>query len=192
MTESTTPDIIFTKVDEAPQIASVSLLPIVRSFAAAAGVSIGTKDISLAGRIIATFPENLTAEQRQEDDLAALGRLVKTAEANVIKLPNISASVPQLVAAVKELQAQGYDIPDYPENPASDAAKQVRAKFDTIKGSAVNPVLREGNSDRRAARAVKNMRWPIRIPWARGARRAKPAWPVCQLGISDRMSARLR
>jgi len=163
MTESTTPDIIFTKVDEAPQIASVSLLPIVRSFAAAAGVSIGTKDISLAGRIIATFPENLTAEQRQEDDLAALGQLVKTAEANVIKLPNISASVPQLVAAVKELQAQGYDIPDYPENPASDAEKQVRAKFDTIKGSAVNPVLREGNSDRRQNQRGQYVNWGFQI-----------------------------
>jgi isocitrate dehydrogenase len=183
MTESTTPDIIFTKVDEAPQIASVSLLPIVRSFAAAAGVSIGTKDISLAGRIIATFPENLTAEQRQEDDLAALGQLVKTAEANVIKLPNISASVPQLVAAVKELQAQGYDIPDYPENPASDAEKQVRAKFDTIKGSAVNPVLREGNSDRRAARAVK--KYAMANPHSMGAWSASSKTSVASMSIGD-------
>ena len=183
MAESTTPDIIFTKVDEAPQIASVSLLPIVRSFAAAAGVSIGTKDISLAGRIIATFPENLTAEQRQEDDLAALGRLVKTAEANVIKLPNISASVPQLVAAVKELQAQGYDIPDYPENPASDAEKQVRAKFDTIKGSAVNPVLREGNSDRRAARAVK--KYAMANPHSMGAWSASSKTSVASMSIGD-------
>ena len=183
MTESATPDIIFTKVDEAPQIASVSLLPIVRSFAAAAGVSIGTKDISLAGRIIATFPENLTAEQRQEDDLAALGRLVKTAEANVIKLPNISASVPQLVAAVKELQAQGYDIPDYPENPASDAEKQVRAKFDTIKGSAVNPVLREGNSDRRAARAVK--KYAMANPHSMGAWSASSKTSVASMSIGD-------
>ena len=183
MTESTTPDIIFTKVDEAPQIASVSLLPIVRSFAAAAGVSIGTKDISLAGRIIATFPENLTVEQRQEDDLAALGQLVKTAEANVIKLPNISASVPQLVAAVKELQAQGYDIPDYPENPASDAEKQVRAKFDTIKGSAVNPVLREGNSDRRAARAVK--KYAMANPHSMGAWSASSKTSVASMSIGD-------
>ena len=183
MTESTTPDIIFTKVDEAPQIASVSLLPIVRSFAAAAGVSIGTKDISLAGRIIATFPENLTAEQRQEDDLAALGRLVKTAEANVIKLPNISASVPQLVAAVKELQAQGYDIPDYPENPVSEAEKQVRAKFDTIKGSAVNPVLREGNSDRRAARAVK--KYAMANPHSMGAWSASSKTSVASMSIGD-------
>ena len=183
MAESTTPDIIFTKVDEAPQIASVSLLPIVRSFAAAAGVSIGTKDISLAGRIIATFPENLTAEQRQEDDLAALGRLVKTAEANVIKLPNISASVPQLVAAVKELQAQGYDIPDYPENPASEADKQVRAKFDTIKGSAVNPVLREGNSDRRAARAVK--KYAMANPHSMGAWSASSKTSVASMSYGD-------
>ncbi|MGB1791585.1 MAG: NADP-dependent isocitrate dehydrogenase, partial [Paracoccaceae bacterium] len=168
---------------EAPQIASVSLLPIVRSFAAAAGVSIGTKDISLAGRIIATFPENLTAEQRQEDDLAALGRLVKTAEANVIKLPNISASVPQLVAAVKELQAQGYDIPDYPENPASEAEKQVRAKFDTIKGSAVNPVLREGNSDRRAARAVK--KYAMANPHSMGAWSASSKTSVASMSFGD-------
>ena len=154
-----------------------------RSFAAAAGVSIGTKDISLAGRIIATFPENLTAEQRQEDDLAALGRLVKTAEANVIKLPNISASVPQLVAAVKELQAQGYDIPDYPENPASDAEKQVRAKFDTIKGSAVNPVLREGNSDRRAARAVK--KYAMANPHSMGAWSASSKTSVASMSIGD-------
>jgi isocitrate dehydrogenase len=183
MTESTTPDIIFTKVDEAPQIASVSLLPIVRSFAAAAGVSIGTKDISLAGRIIATFPENLTAEQRQEDDLAALGRLVKTAEANVIKLPNISASVPQLVAAVKELQAQGYDIPDYPENPVSEAEKQVRVKFDTIKGSAVNPVLREGNSDRRAARAVK--KYAMANPHSMGTWSASSKTSVASMSFGD-------
>jgi isocitrate dehydrogenase len=151
-----TPDIIFTKVDEAPQIASASLLPIIRSFAAAAGVSVGTKDISLAGRIIAAFPEHLTAAQRQPDDLAELGELVKTPAANVIKLPNISASVPQLVGAIKELQSQGYDIPDYPEDPQTADEKVARARFDAIKGSAVNPVLREGNSDRRAAIAVKN------------------------------------
>ncbi|WP_375690221.1 NADP-dependent isocitrate dehydrogenase [Pseudooceanicola sp. LIPI14-2-Ac024] len=155
MAESNTPDIVYTKVDEAPELASASLLPIIRTFAAAAGVTVGTKDISLAGRIIATFPEHLTEAQRQTDDLAELGELVKTPEANVIKLPNISASVPQLVAAVKELQAQGYALPDYPETPATDEEKAVRAKYDGIKGSAVNPVLREGNSDRRAAEAVK-------------------------------------
>ncbi|GGA21976.1 NADP-dependent isocitrate dehydrogenase [Neptunicoccus cionae] len=149
-------DIIYTKVDEAPELASASFLPIIQKFAAAAGVSVGTKDISLAGRILATFPEHLKEDQRQSDDLAELGRLVKTAEANVIKLPNISASVPQLVAAVKELQTQGYALPDYPETPSSDAEKEIRAKYDTLKGSAVNPVLREGNSDRRAAKAVKS------------------------------------
>ncbi|MEM7089856.1 MAG: NADP-dependent isocitrate dehydrogenase [Pseudomonadota bacterium] len=149
-------DILYTIVDEAPELASASFLPIIRKFSSAAGVSVGTKDISLAGRILATFPENLTDEQRITDDLAALGELVKTPDANVIKLPNISASVPQLVAAIEELQSQGYDIPNYPEEPANDAEKAIRARYDAIKGSAVNPVLREGNSDRRAARAVKN------------------------------------
>ena len=156
MTDNASPDIIYTKVDEAPQLASASLLPIIQSFAAAAGITVGTKDISLAGRIIAAFPEYLTPSQRQPDDLAELGELVKNPAANIIKLPNISASVPQLVAAVKELQAKGYAIPDYPEDPATDAEKAIRARFDAIKGSAVNPVLREGNSDRRAAIAVKN------------------------------------
>ncbi|MFP7569482.1 NADP-dependent isocitrate dehydrogenase [Marivita sp. S2033] len=156
MADTNTPDIIYTKVDEAPELASASFLPIIQKFARAAGVSVGTKDISLAGRILATFPEALTADQRQSDDLAELGKLVKTPEANVIKLPNISASVPQLLAAVKELQAQGYALPDYPESPSTEAEKATRAKYDTIKGSAVNPVLREGNSDRRAAKPVKS------------------------------------
>ncbi len=156
MVEKLNLDILYTIVDEAPELASASFLPIIRKFAAAAGVSVGTKDISLAGRIIAAFPENLTETQRRSDDLAALGELVKTRDANVIKLPNISASVPQLVAAVEELQAQGYDIPDYPKETANDAEKAIRVRYDAIKGSAVNPVLREGNSDRRAARAVKN------------------------------------
>ncbi|MCT4369418.1 NADP-dependent isocitrate dehydrogenase [Yangia mangrovi] len=155
MAENNTPDIVYTKVDEAPELASASLLPIIRSFAAAAGVSVGTKDISLAGRILATFPEALTEAQRQSDDLAWLGEWVKTPEANVIKLPNISASVPQLVAAIKELQGQGYALPDYPETASTDEEKAIQAKYDGIKGSAVNPVLREGNSDRRAAAAVK-------------------------------------
>ncbi|MGB3246328.1 MAG: NADP-dependent isocitrate dehydrogenase [Sulfitobacter sp.] len=149
-------DIIYTKVDEAPELASASFLPIIQKFAAAAGVSVGTKDISLSGRILATFPEHLDEAQRQSDDLAELGRLVKTPDANVIKLPNISASVPQLVSAIKELQSQGFALPDYPEAPVTDAEKAIRAKYDSIKGSAVNPVLREGNSDRRAAKAVKS------------------------------------
>ena len=155
MANTSTPDIVYTKVDEAPELASASLLPIIQKFAAAADITVGTKDISLAGRILAAFPESLTPEQRIPDDLAELGELVKTPQANVIKLPNISASVPQLVAAIEELQAKGYAIPDYPETPATDAEKAARARYDAIKGSAVNPVLREGNSDRRAAAAVK-------------------------------------
>ena len=155
MTDQNTPDIIYTKVDEAPELASASLLPIIQRFADAAGVRVGTRDISLAGRILAAFPESLSDAQKQSDDLAELGQLVKTAEANVIKLPNISASVPQLVAAIKELQGQGYAIPDYPEAPETADEKAARARYDAIKGSAVNPVLREGNSDRRAAKAVK-------------------------------------
>ena len=155
MVNTANPDIVYTKVDEAPELASASLLPILQRFAAAAGVSIGTKDISLAGRILATFPDHLKEDQRVSDDLAELGALVKTAAANVIKLPNISASVPQLVAAIEELQSQGFALPDYHETPSSDAEKEIRARYDTLKGSAVNPVLREGNSDRRAATAVK-------------------------------------
>jgi len=163
-------DIIYTKVDEAPELASASFLPIIQKFASAAGVSVGTKDISLAGRILATFPEALSAEQQQSDDLAELGKLVKTPDANVIKLPNISASVPQLVEAVKELQSQGFALPDYPEAPSTEAEKAIRAKYDTIKGSAVNPVLREGNSDRRAAKATRKA---TRTAWARGQAQAK-------------------
>lgn len=155
MASSKSPDIIYTKVDEAPQLASASLLPIIQSFANVAGITFGIKDISLAGRIIAAFPERLSDTQRQPDDLAELGELVKKPDANVIKLPNISASAPQLVAAIKELQSQGYDLPDYPEDPISETEKTARARYDAIKGSAVNPVLREGNSDRRAAVAVK-------------------------------------
>ena len=149
------PDIIYTIVDEAPELASGSFLPIIQAFAQPAGVAVGSKDISLAGRIIANFPENLTDAQKQPDDLAELGELVKTPEANVIKLPNVSASIPQLMAAVKELQEQGYDIPSYPEDPQNDAERAIRDTFDKVKGSAVNPVLREGNSDRRAPAAVK-------------------------------------
>ena len=147
--------IIYTKVDEAPQLAAASLLPIIERFAAEAGLEVETRDISLAGRILAAFPERLTDAQRQSDDLAWLGELVKTPDANVIKLPNISASVPQLTAAIKELQAQGYDLPDYPSDPQNPEEAEIRGRYDAIKGSAVNPVLREGNSDRRAPAAVK-------------------------------------
>jgi isocitrate dehydrogenase len=150
------PDIIYTKVDEAPELASGSFLPIIQSFAQVAGIKVGTKDISLAGRIIAQFPERLKPEQQQPDDLAFLGEMVMQPDANIIKLPNISASNPQIQAAIKELQSQGYNLPDYPEDPKTDEEKEVKAKFDKIKGSAVNPVLRQGNSDRRAAVSVKN------------------------------------
>jgi len=150
------PDIIYTKVDEAPELASGSFLPIIQSFAGVAGIKIGTKDISLAGRIIAQFPERLKPEQQQPDDLALLGEMVMQPDANIIKLPNISASNPQIQGAVTELQSQGYDLPDYPEDPKTDEEKEIKAKFDKVKGSAVNPVLRQGNSDRRAAVSVKN------------------------------------
>ncbi|WP_339689748.1 NADP-dependent isocitrate dehydrogenase [Celeribacter baekdonensis] len=150
-----TPDIIYTIVDEAPELARGSLLPIITSFSEAAGINVETRDISVAARILALFPELLSDDQKVSDDLAELGELVKTPEANVIKLPNVSASVPQLEAAIKELQGQGYPIPSYPADPQTDAEKAIRAKYDTIKGSAVNPVLREGNSDRRSAKAVK-------------------------------------
>lgn len=147
--------IIYTETDEAPALATYSFLPIVQAFTGAAGIEIELKDISLAGRIIASFPEFLQAEQRQSDALAELGELAKTPEANIIKLPNISASVPQLKAAIEELQAKGYALPDYPEEPKTDAEKSIAARYAKIKGSAVNPVLREGNSDRRAPVPVK-------------------------------------
>lgn len=150
------PDIIYTKVDEAPELASGSFLSIIQSFTKVAGINVGTKDISLAGRIISQFPERLKEDQKQPDDLALLGEIVMKADANVIKLPNISASIPQIQAAVKELQDQGFNIPDYPENPKNDEEKEIQSKFDKVKGSAVNPVLRQGNSDRRAAVSVKN------------------------------------
>ena len=152
---TTASKIIYTRVDEAPALATYSFLPIVKAFTRAAGVSVEMRNISLAGRIIATFPEQLTAQQKQSDDLAELGELVKTPEANIIKLPNISASIPQMKAAIKELQSQGYKLPDYPEDPKTDAEKEIKSRYDKIKGSAVNPVLREGNSDRRAPVSVK-------------------------------------
>jgi len=148
--------IIYTQTDEAPALATYSLLPIVQAFTKSSGIALETRDISLSGRIIAAFPELLTDAQRIGDHLAELGKLATTPEANIIKLPNISASIPQLKAAIKELQSQGYKLPDYPENPANDAEKDAKARYDKIKGSAVNPVLREGNSDRRAPLSVKN------------------------------------
>ena len=153
MPEST---IIYTHTDEAPALATASFLPIVQAIARAAGVDIATRDISLAGRILAAFPQRLTAEQQVGDALAELGGLATLPEANIIKLPNISASIPQLKAAIAELQAQGYDVPDYPDEPSTLEEKDARARYDRVKGSAVNPVLREGNSDRRAPLSVKN------------------------------------
>ncbi|GAB1722188.1 MAG: NADP-dependent isocitrate dehydrogenase [Nitrospira sp. CR1.1] len=147
--------IIYTKTDEAPMLATYSFLPIINAFTKAAGVTVELRDISLAGRVIAVFPEYLTSEQKQHDALAELGEMAKTPEANIIKLPNISASIPQLVATIKELQSQGYKLPDYPENPKDDKEKDIKSRYDKVKGSAVNPVLREGNSDRRAPLSVK-------------------------------------
>ncbi|MGJ3236759.1 NADP-dependent isocitrate dehydrogenase [Marivirga sp.] len=152
---SKTAKILYTKTDEAPALATYSFLPIVKAFTDSAGVAVETRDISLAGRIISQFPERLKPEQQIKDDLAELGEIAKTPEANIVKLPNISASVPQLKAAIRELQSLGYDLPDYPDEPNSDDEKKVKAKYDNVKGSAVNPVLREGNSDRRAPKAVK-------------------------------------
>ncbi|MFE7663710.1 NADP-dependent isocitrate dehydrogenase [Streptomyces celluloflavus] len=153
MTDST---IIYTHTDEAPALATYSFLPVVQAYASTAGVRVETRDISLAGRIIASFPERLEEGRRIDDALAELGRLAKTPGANIIKLPNISASIPQLKAAIAELQQQGYALPDYPDDPKTDEDRDVRARYDKIKGSAVNPVLREGNSDRRAPASVKN------------------------------------
>ena len=150
-----TPKIIYTETDEAPALATFSLLPIIQAFARTANITIETRDISLAGRIIANFPENLATEQQRPDALAELGELAQTPDANIIKLPNISASVPQLVEAIKELQSQGYDLPDYPEDPENDAEAEIKLRYGKILGSAVNPVLREGNSDRRVADPVK-------------------------------------
>ncbi len=153
MTDS--PTIIYTKTDEAPALATRSFLPIVEAFASSAGIDTETRDISLAGRILAVFPDYLSEDQRQSDDLQYLGELAKTPEANIIKLPNISASIPQLTAAIKELQSKGFDLPDYPEEPQNEEEKAIKARYDKVKGSAVNPVLREGNSDRRVPKAVK-------------------------------------
>ncbi|WP_299229523.1 NADP-dependent isocitrate dehydrogenase [uncultured Psychroserpens sp.] len=162
-----TPTIIYTKTDEAPALATHSLLPIIKSFTESSGICIETRDISLAGRILANFPEFLTESQRVSDALKELGDLAKLPQANIIKLPNISASVPQLKAAIKELQAKGYKLPNYPDEPKSTEEKQIKVRYDKIKGSAVNPVLREGNSDRRAPKAVKN--FAKKNPHAMGA-----------------------
>ncbi|PTN36782.1 NADP-dependent isocitrate dehydrogenase [Desulfonatronum sp. SC1] len=156
MTKAKNAEIIYTLVDEAPGLATRSFLPVVTAYAGAAGINVAIRDISLAGRILAKFPDRLSEEQRIPDDLAELGTLVREPDANVIKLPNISASIPQLKAAIKELQGKGYDLPDYPEEPKTDEEVEIKARYDAVKGSAVNPVLREGNSDRRAPDSVKS------------------------------------
>jgi isocitrate dehydrogenase len=150
-----TPKIIYTLTDEAPALATYSFLPIISAFASACGVEVETRDISLAGRVIANFPENLAPDQRLNDALAELGELTQDPAANIIKLPNISASIPQLKETIAELQAKGYAVPDYPDSPANSAEEETRTRYGKVLGSAVNPVLREGNSDRRAPRAVK-------------------------------------
>ena len=151
-----TAKIVYTKTDEAPALATRSFLPIVEAFTKSSGITIETKDISLAARILAAFPDFLTEDQKVADALAELGELAKKPEANIIKLPNISASVPQLIAAIEELQNKGFKLPNYPDEPKNDEEKEIKSRYDKIKGSAVNPVLREGNSDRRAPKAVKN------------------------------------
>ena len=175
--------IIYTLTDEAPMLATYSFLPIIQAYAKTAGVDVETRDISLAARIISQFPERLTDEQRQGDALAELGALAKTPEANIIKLPNISASIPQLKAAVAELRSQGYDLPEYPDLPSTDAERDVKARYDKVKGSAVNPVLREGNSDRRAPLSVKN--YARKHPHRMGAWTADSKTNVATMGVDD-------
>src|SRR6188508_1478238 len=148
--------IFYTLTDEAPLLATYSFLPIVQAFTATSDIEIETRDISLAGRILSNFSSFLKEDQKIEDALTELGKLATTPEANIIKLPNVSASVPQLKAAIAELQAQGFALPDYPDDPQTDEDREIRTRYDKVKGSAVNPVLREGNSDRRAPSAVKN------------------------------------
>ena len=156
MSEITPSTIIYTYTDEAPALATYSLLPIVEAFSDAAGIDVETRDISLAGRILANFPENLTPEQQVGDALTELGELALTPAANIIKLPNVSASVPQMKAAIAELQADGYDVPDYPDEPSTPEEIEIKQRYGKVMGSAVNPVLRQGNSDRRAPKAVKD------------------------------------
>ena len=180
MTES---KIIYTHTDEAPLLATYSFLPIIEAYAAKAGVEVETRDISLAGRIIAQFADRLPEDQRVADDLAELGELAKTPEANIVKLPNISASIPQLKAAITELQEQGFALPDYPDSPKSDEEKDTRARYDKVKGSAVNPVLREGNSDRRAPESVKN--YARKHPHSMGAWTGDSKTNVATMGAND-------
>ena len=196
----------YTKTDEAPALATASFLPIVKAFTGTAGIDVESKDISLAGRILAVFPEYLKESQRIPNDLEFLGDLAKLPEANIIKLPNISASIPQLKEAIEELQSKGFALPDYPDEPANGDEKEIKARYDKIKGSAVNPVLREGNSDRRVAAAVKayakahpHPLGPLRISqgrtriaWAPGARIPKATWQAWITATSKPMKNPLR
>ncbi|MEO1835105.1 MAG: NADP-dependent isocitrate dehydrogenase, partial [Akkermansiaceae bacterium] len=177
------PTIIYTQTDEAPALATRSLLPIIQAFTKSSGIKIETRDISLAARILAVFPEVLSGEQQAEDALAELGALAKTPEANIIKLPNISASVPQLKAAITELQRHGYPLPDYPEEPANEEERDAKSRYDKVKGSAVNPVLREGNSDRRAPKAVKE--YARSNPHRMGAWSSESKTNVSTMGEND-------
>ncbi|MFJ8791822.1 NADP-dependent isocitrate dehydrogenase [Streptomyces sp. NPDC102462] len=179
----TDPTIIYTYTDEAPALATHSFLPVIQAYASQAGVAVETRDISLAGRIIAVFPEYLNEDQRIPDALSELGELAKTPEANIVKLPNISASIPQLKAAIAELQGKGYALPDYPDDPKSDEEREIRARYDKIKGSAVNPVLREGNSDRRAPASVKN--YAKTHPHRMGAWTPESRTNVATMGVDD-------
>jgi len=178
-----TPKILYTHTDEAPALATYSLLPVIQAFADAAGATVETRDISLAGRILANFPDDLRPDQRVGDALTELGEIALTPEANIIKLPNISASVPQMKAAVAELQAKGYDVPDFPDEPSTPEEREIRATFDKVMGSAVNPVLRQGNSDRRAPRAVK--RYAQKHPHSMGKWSPDSATHVATMGADD-------
>ena len=177
------PTIIYTKTDEAPALATYSLLPIIQAFTKSSGIGVETRDISLSGRILANFQDYLKEDQQFADALSELGELAKRPEANIIKLPNISASVPQLKAAITELNDQGFDVPEYPEEPSTDEEREIKSRYDRVKGSAVNPVLREGNSDRRAPGAVKE--YARNNPHRMGEWSADSKTEVASMGADD-------
>ena len=180
---ASTSKIVYTITDEAPALATYSMLPIINTFTEAANIAVETRDISQAGRIIANFPDNLTDQQKQPDALAELGELAQTPQANIIKLPNISASIPQLTATIKELQAKGYDLPEFPEEARTEAEQEIKSRYAKILGCAVNPVLREGNSDRRVASAVKE--YAQKNPHPMGSWSADSKSHVAHMGDGD-------